>query len=134
MNSKPSRRRQFLLAACLAASPLFFATATATAANGTWTSTALGGSWSTAPNWSSGTVASGTDFTADFSTLNLPADLTVHLDPARTLGQIILGDTSPSNNWTFDNHFNSATSLSIFVTSGTPTINVLNLTATFNLG
>ena len=50
--------------------------------------------WSTTGNWSGGTVANGTDGIADFSTLNITADDTVHLDTARTIGQLKFGDTT----------------------------------------
>src|SRR4051812_47757977 len=72
--------------------------------NGTWTNTYSGGLWSNSANWSGGAVADGADATADFSTLDIAADYTVHLDSSRTIGNLIFGDTSPSNNWTVDNN------------------------------
>src|SRR5262245_45004487 len=78
--------------------------ATSFAANGLWIATTGTELWSTTGNWSGGVVANGADFTADFGTLNLVANNTVHLDSARTIGALIFGDTVPSNNWTLDNN------------------------------
>ncbi|HEX2749435.1 MAG TPA: hypothetical protein VHM91_15610, partial [Verrucomicrobiales bacterium] len=47
-------------------------------ASGTWSNLA-GGSWPTTTNWTGGTVATGTDMIADFSTLNITANATVTL-------------------------------------------------------
>ena len=100
------------------------------ATNGTWTDATSGGLWSATGNWSGGSVANGTDGIADFSTLNLTADNTVHLDSARTIGQLIFGDTTPSNNWILDNNGNSANTLTMAVSTGSPAITVNNQTAT----
>src|SRR5215204_6346766 len=65
------------------------------AGNGTWTGTA-GGTWGDPLNWSGGTaadVADGAGFTADFNTVDLPADLAVTLDAPRTIGNLSFGDT-----------------------------------------
>ena len=70
---------------------------------------------------------------ADFSTLNITADDTVHLDSARTIGGLKFGDTTPSNNWILDNNGNAANVLTLAVSSGSPTITVNNDTATMNL-
>ena len=79
------------------------------AANGTWTNllgtsgAAIGdasGSWANVTNWNSGVIATDMDFTADFSTLNIASNSTVTLDGARTIGNIIFGDTTPDANWT----------------------------------
>ncbi len=100
--------------------------------NGTWTKTASGGLWSAAANWSGGSVASGTGATADFSTLDITSDNTVHLNSSFTVGQLAFGDLSASNNWTLDNNANSANVLTLAVASGTPTITVNNQTATIS--
>ncbi|HEV2971100.1 MAG TPA: autotransporter-associated beta strand repeat-containing protein [Pirellulales bacterium] len=104
----------------------------ALAVNGTWTNTTSGGLWSTTTNWSGGVVANGTDGIADFSTINITADDTVHLDTARTIGQLKFGDTTPSNNWILDNDGNFFDVLTLAVSSGTPTITVNNDTATIS--
>jgi autotransporter-associated beta strand protein len=100
--------------------------------NGIWTRTTSGGAWSTTTNWATGIVANGTDGVADFSTLNITADETVHLDTARTIGQLKFGDTTPSNIWILDNNGNSANVLTLSVSSGAPTITVVNDQATIS--
>ncbi|MCB1132475.1 MAG: autotransporter-associated beta strand repeat-containing protein, partial [Verrucomicrobiae bacterium] len=75
---------------------------TAFALDGTWINTA-GGSWSTAnPNWAGDQIADGAGFTADFSTVDVTADLTVTLDGTRTIGNLVFGDTAPGSaaRWT----------------------------------
>ncbi|MFD0893653.1 putative Ig domain-containing protein, partial [Luteolibacter ambystomatis] len=99
--------------------------------NGTWTN-AAGGSWFNAGNWSGSTIASGADKTANFSTLNLTANATVTLDGGWTIGNLVFGDTTPSNNWTLN--AGSGGSLTLDVTSGTPTMTVNNQTAAVNVG
>jgi fibronectin-binding autotransporter adhesin len=100
------------------------------ATNGTWTDATSGGLWSDPANWSGGAIADGTDGIADFSTLNITADNTVHLSSARSIGSLKFGDTTPSNNWLLDNNGNSANSLNLAASSGTPLIQVNNGTAT----
>ncbi|HEV3415730.1 MAG TPA: hypothetical protein VG056_02920, partial [Pirellulales bacterium] len=100
--------------------------------NGTWIDATTGGLWSSSANWSGGTIADGTDGIADFSTLNIAADNTVHLDTARTIGTLKFGDTTPSNNWTLDNNGNSPNILTMAVSSGSPLIQVNNQTATIS--
>src|SRR5262245_54578791 len=107
---------------------------TAQAANGTWINAASGGLWSSGGNWSSGVIANGTDALADFSTLNITADNTLHLDSARTIGSLIFGDTTPGNNWVLDNNGNAANTLSMTVSAGSPTVTVNNQAAALSLG
>jgi autotransporter-associated beta strand protein len=92
-----------------------------------WTN-GSGGSWQTGGNWAGGVIPGGIDATADFSTLNLTADATVTLDGAMTIGNLIFGDTTPSNNWFLNT--GSAGSLTLRVSSGSPVITVNNRTAT----
>ena len=66
----------------------------AVAADGTWTQTTTGGLWSDIANWSAGTIADGSGFTANFSTLDLTAANTVQLDSARTLTTLTFADTN----------------------------------------
>lgn len=75
------------------------------AADGTWTNTTSGGLWSGGGNWSGGTVADGASFTADFNTIDITADNTVHLDSSRTLGTLVFGDTATGTaaGWVLDN-------------------------------
>ena len=97
--------------------------------NGIWTN-GSGGSWLTSGNWQGGGIPAGSGYTADFSTLNLSADATVTLDGARTIGNLVFGDTTPSNNWTLNT--GTGGSLLLSATSGTPGITVKNRTATIN--
>jgi fibronectin-binding autotransporter adhesin len=104
------------------------------AANGTWSNATSGGLWSSGSNWQNGIIADGGDNTADFGTLDITADNTVHLDSARTIGNLIFGDsTTPSHNWILDNNSNATNVLTLAVASGTPTIQVNNQTATISL-
>src|ERR1019366_8068211 len=68
-------------------------------AGGIWIQDA-NGNWGTSNNWSSGLIANGVSFIADFSTINITAYRTVTLDSARTIGGLKFGDTSGSQNWT----------------------------------
>jgi autotransporter-associated beta strand protein len=110
----------------------------ATAASGTWTDTTSGGLWSAAGNWLGGTaanVANGADATADFSTLNIMADNTVHLDTAaRTIGQLLFGDTTPSHSWILDdNNSSGENKLTLAVASGSPTVSCATANAEISL-
>jgi len=98
--------------------------------SGTWTNL-TGGSWSLAGNWAANISADGTDFTADFSTLNITAARTVTLDGARTIGNLSFSDTgSTYYDWTLAT--GSAGPLTLAVGSGSPTITVGNLAATIS--
>ena len=68
------------------------------------------------------------DAVADFNTLNITANSTVTLTGTETVGSLIFGDTTPSNNWTVSG---SAITLA---TSGTavPSLTVNSGTTTFN--
>jgi autotransporter-associated beta strand protein len=94
-------------------------------ADGVWTSPATG-TWGNAGNWQGSVVASGAGKTANFSTINLPADVTVHLDSPRTIGSMTFGDTDTASagGWTVDNNGNSANILTM-QTSPTITVNAL---------
>jgi autotransporter-associated beta strand protein len=102
------------------------------ATNGTWNDATTGGLWSNPANWSGGAIADGTDGIADFSTLNITADNTVHLDSVRSIGSILFGDTTPSNNWTLDNNGGSNNSLTLAASSGNALVQVNNQTATIS--
>ncbi|MGC4017320.1 MAG: autotransporter-associated beta strand repeat-containing protein [Luteolibacter sp.] len=97
------------------------------AADGTWTNLTSGGLWSDTANWSGGTIADGSGFTANFNTLNLTADNTVHLDGAHTLTNLIFGDTTTSTagGWILDNNGNAANILTLAGTTPTITVNAL---------
>lgn len=82
-----------------------FQAATGLAQSGTWTSTGSGLNWSAPENWAGGIVADGAGNAADFGTLDITADVTVHLDSGRTLGSLTFGDLSTNTpaGWTLDN-------------------------------
>jgi autotransporter-associated beta strand protein len=116
-------------------------TATITATSGGYTATAgvqafnrdiftnpVGGSWATTTNWQNSTIASGAGVAADFSTLALSSAPTVTLDGARTVGDLLFGDTNNSYRWTLNT--GSGGPLTLSTTSGTPTIAVANQTTT----
>jgi fibronectin-binding autotransporter adhesin len=109
---------------------LLAATGVSHAADGTWTNP-LGGSWPDTANWLGGTVATGQDGIANFSTLDLGTDTYVTLDGARTIGNLVFGDLSPDYNWFLST--GSGGSLTLDVASGSPNINVVNQTATLGV-
>ncbi len=86
-----------------------------------------GGSWADPTNWSP--VPNGVNTTADFSTRDITTDATVTLDGNFTVGNLRFGDKVPSNNWTLSPGLAGGT-LTMKVTSGSPTIDVANPTAT----
>lgn len=107
----------------LAASPSVLAQ------SGVWTNLVNGnasGSWTNAANWANGVIAAGADNTADFSTLALTADSTVTLDGARTIGNLVFGNTAatPTNNWILAT--GSGGPLTLAVSSGQPTLTANN--------
>ncbi|WP_338287249.1 autotransporter-associated beta strand repeat-containing protein [Luteolibacter sp. LG18] len=110
---------------------LALAAGPATATTFTWTNTA-GGSWATAANWSSAPTFAADDV-LDFSTLNITADRTATLDADRIAGALKFGDaTTASNNWIVSAGTPSTSKLTLSTTSGTPTIEVVNQTATIS--
>lgn len=106
------------------------------AADGTWTTLLSGGLWSDTANWSGGAIADGSGSTANFNTLNITADNTVHLDGSHTLTNLIFGDTTTATagSWILDNNGNSANILTLAGTTPTITVNALgtNKTATIS--
>lgn len=106
--------------------PFLLSAARLLAADGTWTGI-TGGNWSDPTKWASSVVADGSGFTANFNTLDPTADLTVHLDSSRTLGNLTFGDTdiaSPAS-WTLGNSGNAANKLTLAGTNPTITVNAL---------
>jgi autotransporter-associated beta strand protein len=100
--------------------------ATAPLTTATWSNPA-GGQWGTAVNWLDNIVATGSGNNADFNTLNIIADTTIDLDAARTIGNLIFGDTDTSSaaGWTLAN--NSEPSNILTLAGATPTITVNGL-------
>ncbi|HEV2436749.1 MAG TPA: autotransporter-associated beta strand repeat-containing protein [Verrucomicrobiae bacterium] len=96
------------------------------AQSGTWTNLVNGnasGTWSTPANWLNGVVANGGGNTADFSTLSLDTNSTVTLDTARTIGNLIFGNTGTSlgTNWIL-----TGSTLTLQVSAGAPSITANN--------
>jgi autotransporter-associated beta strand protein len=102
---------------------------TSTNSNGAW-SVDAGGNWSDPANWSSGTVADGATYTANFGAVNITADRTVTLDTARSIGTLRFGDPGGTQSWTITNASGSVLTLSNG--SSSPAIAVTN-TATLAL-
>ena len=100
----------------------------------TWTNTA-GGTWGTAGNWLDNLVGSGSGSTANFNTLNITADTTVDLDSARTIGNLVFGDTDPSSaaGWTLTNNAVAGNILTLAGTTPTITVNALGDTKTVTI-
>ena len=145
MNVRPSQFlwRSISLAAvisvCLAASARAQAPLTYT-----WINPATGGVWSDPSQWAdinadgSGDVADGANNTANFGTLDITATNTINMDNDHTLGNLIFGDTTPSNNWIVNAGTSPVTGLPSVLTLSTtlpgtvPTVTVNNQTATLN--
>ncbi len=89
-------------------------------ATGVWTNR-VSGSWSTAANWSNG-IPDAADAVADFSTLNITADVRVTNDSPHTVGTLRFGDTTPNSDW----FITTNSSLTLSTTVGLPTIFVSN--------
>src|SRR5258708_3242715 len=62
-----------------------------------WSSSA-GGSWGTAALWTGRVIGTGAGNVADFSIVDIPADRTVTLDGARTIGTLRFGDGGTASN------------------------------------
>jgi fibronectin-binding autotransporter adhesin len=98
----------------------------------TWNKS-TGGSWATPANWDS--IPNATDAIANFDTLDLSADAAVTLDGNFTVGSLIFGDIvpapfpGPASNWIVNAGTPANNTLTLNVSSGTPTINVVNPTA-----
>ncbi|XHR30550.1 MAG: beta strand repeat-containing protein [Chthoniobacteraceae bacterium] len=94
-----------LLPSAMAIAAVALLSPQARAASYTW-NIASGGLWSGTGNWNGGVAASGTDATADFNSVNITSDTTVHLDSSVTLQSLIFGDTTTSSaaGWTLDNN------------------------------
>jgi autotransporter-associated beta strand protein len=95
--------------------------------NGAWTNDA-NGLWSNATNWQGGTVASGTGFTADFSSLTNSADRTVTLDAPYAIGALKFGNPASAHNWML----NASNGATLTLSATTPSIAVMQNVATIN--
>jgi autotransporter-associated beta strand protein len=87
---------------------------------GTWVH-AAGGSWANAANWMNSAIPSGTNLTADFSTLNLGGDVVVSLDGAQTIGRLWFDDQNATKHaWALS--AGTAGPLTLAATNGAPII------------
>ena len=107
-----------------------------TTGNGTWVQPASGGLWSDALNWQNAVIADGTANSANFSTLDIATDTTVHLDSPRSLNSATFADTAASSpaSWTVDNNGNPANRITLGGASPTITVGTLGTGAVMNLG
>jgi autotransporter-associated beta strand protein len=98
----------------------------ALAQSGTWTST-TSGNWSNTANWAGATVADGTGNSANFNSIDLTGDITVHLDAPRTISGLIFGDTNASTagGWTLDANGDPAANVLTLGTAPSITVNAL---------
>ena len=98
-----------------------------TAGGGTWTNTAASGNWTDSGNWSNAVVAVGSNNSANFSAVDLTADVAVHLNSALTIGNLIFGDTDTNTaaSWTLDNNGGTGNLLTLAGTTPTVTVNAM---------
>lgn len=94
--------------------------------NGTWTSATTGGTWSEGTKWLNSFPANGGGNSANFGTLDITSNLTVTLDRSRSIGSLVFGDTSGTQNWTLNNSGGATLTLD----AANPTITVNQNTAT----
>ncbi|HEY1379144.1 MAG TPA: autotransporter-associated beta strand repeat-containing protein [Gemmataceae bacterium] len=120
---RPSSRagggKRRLVAAALVAAGLL--PAVAAAADGSWNNV-NGGNWSDTASWTGGVVADGIGSTATFATPNLTQLTIVTLDTNRTIGNVTFGNPTNTFGWLLDGF----STLTMQVSSGTPTISVTN--------
>ncbi len=103
----------------------------ALAANGKWNVNAAG-SWATASNWTNSQIADGIGSIANIE-FNITADRIVTLNQVATVGTLRFNDvTTASHNWTLA--ASGGNVLTLQASSGMPTINVNNQTATISSG
>ena len=115
----PGQQRHSPLAHAI--SVLLVASATLPAgrgADGTWVQLAGGdatGVWSDPLAWADGVVADGAGATANFASLDITAPSAITLDTPRTIGNLVFGDIDPTTpaNWTLDNNFDPANTLTL---------------------
>ena len=106
-----------------------------TIGNGTWIQPLTGGLWSDPSNWLNAVIADGGN-SANFNTLDLTANNTVHLDSPRTLSSLIFGDsdlTTPAS-WLVDNNNLATNTLTLVGATPTITVNALGAGATTTIG
>ena len=92
-----------------------------------WTGAAGDTLWNTAGNWLSNSIPNGSTAAASFAALNITADTTVNLNAARTVQNLIFGDTNTASaaSWLLANNGNSANTLTLGGTSPGITVDPL---------
>ena len=109
------------------------AISSASAQNGTWTVGSAAGntSWTSSAMWAGGTIADGVDNTANFTGVNITGTKAVGLSGVnRSIGNIVFEDlTTASHDLTISG---VGVALTLDVTSGSPTINVINRALTIS--
>jgi autotransporter-associated beta strand protein len=93
--------------------------------NGTWAA-AADGLWSDPAKWTSSTIADGSGFGADFSTVDPTSSILVNLDSPRTLSSLVFGDTATATaaDWLVDNNGDP---LNVLTLDGSATVTVNDL-------
>src|SRR5262245_23605511 len=113
----------------------FYTLVLPTIGNGTWIQPASGGLWSDPANWLNAVISDNGN-SANFNTLDLTANNTVHLDSPRTLSGITFGDTDVTSaaSWLVDNNSVGTNTLTLVGGAPTITVNALGTGATTNIG
>jgi autotransporter-associated beta strand protein len=83
-----------------------------------------GGVWAASGNWSNAVMASGSGATADFTQMLLPANETISLGGARTVGHMMFADAGNAYGWTLTTN-GTAGAFTLDATNS-PTITVAN--------
>ena len=106
-----------------------------TIGNGTWIQPASGGLWSDPSNWLNAVIADGGN-SANFNTIDLTANNTVHLDSPRTVGSMIFGDTDATTpaSWLLITITIATNTLTLVGATPTITVNALGSGATTTIG
>ena len=106
-----------------------------TIGNGTWIRSASGGLWSDPSSWLNAVIADGGN-SANFNTIDLTTNNTVHLDSPRTVGSMIFGDTDATTpaSWIVDNNNNATNTLTLAGATPTVTVNALGSGASTTIG
>lgn len=105
------------------------------AANGIWTESTGDGTWSNSANWSGGTIADGSGFTADFSQVDVSAVTVstnypdfyrnaIQVNTPRTISNLIFGDSNPATPGGWEVYTADPVANVITLAGATPTITV----------
>ncbi len=94
--------------------------------SGVWITPESGGVWSDNTNWEQNQIASGVSATADFASLDVTEDVTVHLDSPRLIGNMVFGDTDTTTaaSWLLDDNGLPSNVINLAANTGSPIITV----------